>query len=122
MNGGLLGTIVEAMAPIDIDCDNDHDPKVRALYLSLERGGDGARGTVWDDDKQIDARRAGQFLVMKIREEDDETVELTIPWSLARCILGGEDLSRKEIDRAMAAGTFSIHVEDEDSNVNISLN
>ena len=31
-------------------------------------------------------------------------------------------LSRKEIDRAMAAGTFSIHVEDEDSNVNISLN
>ncbi len=122
LNGGLLGTIVEAMAPIDIDCDNDHDPKVRALYLSLERGGDGARGTVWDDDKQIDARRAGQFLVMKIREEDDETVELTIPWSLARCVLGGEDLSRKEIDRAMAAGTFSIHVEDEDSNVNISLN
>lgn len=121
VNGGLLGTIVEAMAPIDIDCDNDHDPKVRALYLSLERGGDGARGTVWDDDKQIDARRAGQFLVMKIREEDDDTVELTIPWSLARCVLGGEDLSRKEIDRAMEAGSFSIHVQDENSNVHVSI-
>lgn len=121
VNGGLLGTFIRAMAPIDIDCDNDHDPKVRALYLSLERGGDGSRGTVWDDDKQIDARRAGKFLVMKIREEDDDTVELTIPWSLARCVLGGESLSRKEIDRAMAAGSFSIHVQDEDSNVHVSI-
>jgi len=107
VNGGLLGTFIRAMAPIDIDCNEDHDPKVRSLYLSLERGGDGTRGTVWDNDKQIDARRAGKFLVMKIREEDDDTVELTIPWSLARCVLGGEDLSRKEIDRAMAAGSFS---------------
>ena len=121
LNGGLLGSIVEALAPLDIDCNEDHDPKVRSLYLALERGGDGARGTVWDDDKQIDARRAGKFLVMKIREEDDDTVELTIPWSLARCVLGGEDLSRKEIDRAMAAGSFSIHVQDEDSNVHVSV-
>ena len=121
LNGGLLGSIVGAMAPIDIECDNNDDPKVRALYLTLERGGDGAQGTVWDDEKQIDARRAGKFLEMKIRDEDGDTVELTIPWSLARCVLGGEDLSRKEIDRAMAAGSFSIHVQDEDSNVQISL-
>lgn len=121
VNGGLLGTIARAMAPIDIDCNEDHDPKVRALYLSLERGGDGSRGTVWDDDKQIDARRAGKFLEMKIRDEDGDTVDLTLPWSLARCVLGGEDLSRKEIDRAMAAGSFSIHVQDEDSNVHVSI-
>ena len=38
-----------------------------------------------------------------------------------RCVLGGEDLSRKEIDRAMAAGSFSIHVQDEDSNVHVSI-
>jgi len=119
--GGLLSSIVEAMAPIDIDCDNNHDPKVRALYLSLERGGDGTRGSLWDDDKQIDARRAGKFLEMKIREDDGDTVELTLPWSLARCILGGEDLSRQEIDRALAAGSFSIHVQDEDSNVHVSI-
>jgi len=121
VNGGLLGTIVRAMAPIDIECDNNDDPKVRALYLTLERGGDGARGTVWDDDKQIDARRAGKFLEMKIRDEDGDTVDLTLPWSLARCVLGGEDLSRKEIDRAMAAGSFSIHVQDEDSNFHVSI-
>ncbi len=120
-NGGLLGTIARAMVPIDIDCDNDHDPKVRALYLSLERGGDGTSGTVWDDDQQIDARRAGKFLEMKIRDEDGETVELKLPWSLARCVLGGEDVSRKEIDRALAAGAFSIHVQDEDSNVHVSI-
>lgn len=120
-NGGLLGTIARAMVPIDIDCDNDHDPKVRALYLSLERGGDGTSGTVRDDDQQIDARRAGKFLEMKIRDEDGETVELKLPWSLARCVLGGEDVSRKEIDRAMAAGSFSIHVQDEDSNVHVSI-
>ena len=121
VNGGLLGTIVRAMAPIDIDCDNSDDPKVRALYLTLERGGDGARGSLWDNDKQIDARRAGEFLEMRIRDEDGDTVDLTLPWSLARCVLGGEDLSRKEIDRAMAAGSFSIHVQDEDSNVQISV-
>jgi hypothetical protein len=121
LNGGLLGSFIRAMAPIDIDCDDDHDPKVRALYLRLERGGDGSRGTVWDDDKQIDARRAGKFLEMKIRDEDGDTVDLTLPWSLARCVLGGESLSRKEIDRAMAAGSFAIHVQDEDSNVHVSV-
>ena len=109
------------MAPIDIECDNHDDPKIRALYLTLERGGDGTRGSVWDDDKQIDARRAGKFLEMKIREEDGDTVELTLPWSLARCVLGGEDLSHKEIARALDAGTFSIDVRDDDSNVHISL-
>ncbi len=119
--GGLLGTIVSAMAPIDIDCDDDHDPKVRALYTSLEKGGDGSRGSVWDDDQQIDARRAGKLLEMRIRDEDGDTVELTLPWALASCVLGGENLSRKEIDRALAAGTFSIRVKDEDSNVHVSL-
>lgn len=120
-DGGLLDTVLGAMAPIDIDCDKSDDPKVRALYLTLKRGGDGARGSVRDDDKQIDARRAGKFLEMKIREEDGDTVELTLPWSLARCVLGGEDLSRKEIDRALAAGKFSIHVQDEDSKVHVSI-
>jgi hypothetical protein len=119
--GGLLGTIVSAMAPIDIDCDDDHDPKVRALYISLDKGGDGSRGSVWDDDKQIDARRAGKLLQMRIRDEDGDTVDLTLPWALARCVLGGEELSRKEIDRALSAGTFSIRVQDEDSNVHVSI-
>ena len=120
--GGLLGGIVRAMAPIDIECDDpDDDPKMRALYLNLERGGDGARGSLWDDEKRIDARRAGKLLEMKIRDEDGDTVELTLPWSLARCVLGGENLSRQEIDRAMEAGTFSIDVKDDDSNVHISL-
>ena len=120
--GGLLGSFVRAFAPIDIDCDgNDDDPKVRALYLSLDRGGDGARGTVWDDRKEIRAHRAGKLLEMTIREEDGDKVELTMPWSLARCVLGGEDLTRKEIDRAMETGEFSIHVQDEDSNVHISI-
>jgi hypothetical protein len=121
INGGLLGTFIHAMAPIDIDCDDDHDPKVRALYLSLERGGDGSRGTVWDDETQIDARRSGKFLEMRIHDEDGDVVDLKLPWSLARCVLGGEDLSRKEIDRALSAGAFSIHVQDEDSNVHVSI-
>jgi hypothetical protein len=121
VDGGLLGTFIRAMAPIDIDCDNDHDPKVRALYLSLERGGDGSRGTVWDDETQIDARRTGKFLEMRIHDEDGDIVDLKLPWSLARCVLGGEDLSRKEIDRALSAGAFSIRVQDEDSNVHVSI-
>ncbi len=87
---------------------------MRALYLTLDRGGDGARGSIWDDEKRIDARRAGKLLEMKIRDEDGDIVDLTLPWSLARCVLGGENLTRKEIDRAMAAGTFSIRVQDDD--------
>ena len=120
-NGGLLGTIARAMAPIDIECDNDDDPKVRELYLSLEHGGDGSQGKVWDEEKKIEARRHGKFLEMRIEDEDGETVDLTLPWSLARCVLGGEDLSRKEIDRALSAGSFSIHVQDDDSNVHVSI-
>jgi len=120
--GGLLNGIVRAMTPIDIECDDhDDDPKMRSLYLTLDRGGDGTRGSIWDDEKRIDARRTGKLLEMKIRDEDGDIVDLTLPWSLARCVLGGENLTRKEIDRAMAAGTFSIRVQDDDSNVHISL-
>jgi hypothetical protein len=121
LGGGLLGSFVRAFAPLDIECDDDHDPKMRALYRSLDRGGDGARGTAWDDRKRIDAHRSGKLLVMRISEEDGETVDLTLPWSLARCVLGGEDLSRKEIARAVETGEFSIRVQDEDSKVHISV-
>jgi hypothetical protein len=121
LGGGLLGSFVRAFAPSEIDCDTDNDPKVRALYLTLKRGGDGTRGSLWDDDKQIDARRTGKLLEMRIREEEGDTVDLTLPWSLARCVLGGEDLTRKEIARAIETGEFSIQVRDEDSEVSISI-
>ncbi|MEO8275635.1 MAG: hypothetical protein ABI639_05405 [Thermoanaerobaculia bacterium] len=121
LEGGLLGHFLRAMAPVDIDCDGSDDPKVRQLYLSLEHGGDGSRGTVWDERKRIDARRSGEFLVLAVGEEDGDKVDIKMPWSLARCVLGGEDLSRKEISSAMETGEFSIHVQDEDSNVHISF-
>ena len=123
LGGGLLSSFIRAFAPVDIDCDNhDDDPKVRALYLTLESNGDGARSTVWDDRKRIDARRSGKNLEMRIHDEDGDTVDLTLPWSLARCVLGGENVSRQEITRAVDSGTFSIHVKDDGSEVHISVN
>lgn len=123
VGSGLLTGLVRAFAPISIDCDEDRDddPKVRELFLALERAGEPARGTLQDGDDFLDARRDDGKLYLTVTEDDGETVKLTMPWNLARCVLGGESISRGELTRAFESGDFSVHVVDGDEVVRIDI-
>ncbi len=122
---GLVSGLVRAFAPSSIDCDEDRendDPKVRELFLALDRAGEPARGTLDQGDDYFDAKRENGKLFLKVTGDDGEVVNLTMPWTLARCVLGGERISRGELVRAFESGDFSIHVVDGDEVVRLEVN
>ena len=120
---GMVSGLVRAFAPISIDCDENRDdePKVRELYLALERAGEPSRGTLDNGDELFEARREHGILRLKITDDGGEVVNLKMPWNLARCVLGGETISRGELASAFESGDFSIHVEDGDETVRIEI-
>jgi hypothetical protein len=120
---GLVSGFVRAFAPMSIDCDEDRDdsPRVRELYLALEKAGEPSRGTLDDGDEFFDARRDRGMLHLTVTDDDGETATLEMPWNLARCVLGGEKISRGELVRAFESGGISIHVADGDETVRIAF-
>lgn len=123
VGSGIVSGLVRAFAPHSIDCDQDRDdqPRVRKLFLALERGGDGARGTLDNGDELFEARRTDGKLFLRVTGDDGEITSLSMPWSLAACVLGGERISRGELARAMDSGDFEIHVVDGDDVVSIQF-
>lgn len=120
---GLISGLVRAFAPLSIDCDEerDDDPKVRELFRALDRAGDPARGTLDHGDELFEARRERGKLHLQVTDDDGEVVKMTMPWNLARCVLGGESISRGELARALDSGDFSIRVIDGDEVVRIDI-
>lgn len=120
---GLVSGLVRAFAPLSIDCDEDRDdePKLRELFQALDRAGDPARGTLRDGDELFDARREHGKLILQVTEDDGEVTSLTMPWTLARCVLGGERISRGELARALDSGDVSVRVVDGDEVVSIDI-
>jgi hypothetical protein len=120
---GLVSGFVRAFAPISIDCDEDRDddPKVRELFRALERAGEPSRGTLDSGDEFLDARRDRGLLHLTVTDDDGEEAKITMPWNLARCVLGGETISRGELAAAFESGDFSIRVEDDEETVRIDI-
>jgi hypothetical protein len=120
---GMVAGLVRALAPISIDCDEDRtdEPKVRELYLALDRAGEPSRGTLDNGDEFLDARRDHGKLHLRVTDDDGEVADLTMPWAIARCVLGGERISRGELAHAIESGDFSLHVVDGDDVVRIEI-
>lgn len=120
---GMVAGLVRAFAPISIDCDEDRtdDPKVRELYLALDRAGEPSRGTLDKGDEYLDARREHGKLFLRVTDDDGEVADITLPWTIARCVLGGERISRGELAGAIESGDFSLHVVDGDEVVDIRI-
>ena len=121
---GLVSGLVRAFAPIAIDCDgNDDNPRVRELFLALDRAGEPSRGTTTDTDgDRIDARRRHGKLLLTVTDEDGDVSRIEMPWKLARCVLGGESISGAELAHALESASFEVHVEDDDGSVHVAVN
>jgi hypothetical protein len=93
--------IVEGLIGSELSCDGEVDPPFRALLEELDREGSRARATYRDGDTTIDARRRGGSVTMKIRGSGKSRINLTIPWQLARCMLGGSTTVDRSITSAV---------------------
>jgi len=120
---GFLSAMVRTFAPMALECDTSADPKVRRLFRELDRAGEPSRGTLRDDGDLLEARREGGTLEMTVTDGDDgDVARISMPWAVARCVLGGEKVSRKELEQAFEGGEFEIHVEDGEEEAKIEIN
>ena len=120
---GFLSAMVRTFAPIAIDCEEAaDDAKVRRLFRELDRAGEPSRGTLRDGDDLLEARRERGRVHLEVTDGDDgDVARITMPWTVARCVLGGEPVSREELARAFDGGTFELRVEDGDEEVEIEV-
>ena len=124
IGSGFLSAMVRTFAPLAIDCDDSaDDPKVRRLFHELERAGEPSRGTLRDDGDLLEAHREHGVLHLVVTDGDDgDVAKISMPWTVARCLLGGEKVSRAELASAFEDGKFEIQVEDgDDDDVTIDI-
>ena len=119
---GLISGLVRAFAPVSLDCNGDNDnPRLRELFRELDRAGEPSRGTVDDGDDRFDARRRNGKLYLTVTDEEGQVSRIEMPWTLARCVLGGERISRGDLARALDEASFELKVEDGDGRVQIQI-
>jgi hypothetical protein len=120
---GFLSAMVRTLAPMALECDTSNDdPKVRRLFRELDRAGEPSRGTLREDGDLIEARRERGTLHMTVTDGDDgDVARISMPWAVARCILGGEEVSREELERAFDGGEFAIRVEDGEDEAKVEI-
>ena len=78
--GGLLGSA--------LDCRGDVDAGLRELLEELDRGGTRSRAVRRDGETTLEARRRGGRLALEIAGDGPGSIELTMPWAVAGCLLG----------------------------------
>ena len=123
IGSGFASAMLRAFAPLAIDCeDSADDPKVRKLFRELERAGEPSTGTLRDDGDLLEARRERGTLHLTVTDgEDGDVAKISMPWTVARCLLGGEKISRGELARAFEDGEFEVHVEDGEDDARIDI-
>ena len=124
IGSGFASAMVRTFAPLALDCeDSADDPKVRRLFRELERAGEPSRGTLEDSDGDLlEARRDHGTVHLTVTDsEDGDVAKISMPWTVARCLLGGEKVSRGELARAFEDGKFEIHVEDGEDEAKIEV-
>jgi hypothetical protein len=119
---GIVSGLVRAFAPASMDCDESADePEVRRFFRELDRAGEGARGTLEHEGDVLEARRVNGQLRLKVTDEDGDVSRINLPWTLARCLFAGEEISRGELVRALEAGDLEIEVDDREDSVSIEI-
>ena len=82
---------------------------MEALLTKLDRGGPRSHATYRDGETRINATRRGGKLDFEITGEGSGKIEATMPWAVARCLLGQET----SIDKTMTS-SIKIKVTNED--------
>ena len=88
LDGTLAAALIGALAPAHLNCDDgDRDPQTIAMMRYLEAHPDGSYRT-WKRGEEVSAVRHGNRVELHVVDRHGETVNVEVPWSLARCVLG----------------------------------
>ncbi len=87
LDGTLAAAVIGALAPARIDCSHDTDAETVAMMRYLEAHPDG-RYQTWKHHEEVTAQRRGDQVALHVIDRHGETVDVELPWSLARCALG----------------------------------
>lgn len=79
---------VESLLGPGLECGGEVDDGLRDLLVDLDRRGPRARATRRDGDTTLEARRRGARLDLEIRGTGPGTIEASMPWAVAECLLG----------------------------------
>lgn len=102
VSGDTLSSFLDGV-DADLSCDPELSPAARGAWEEVVREGvDGAASFRDDDGKMVRFRRERQSFRITTRDEEDKDIRVEIPWSFARCVIGGETPS---------AGDSPIHGE-----------
>jgi hypothetical protein len=81
-------SLMESLIGSDLDCRSDIDGSLEELLERLDRGGPRSRATMRDGETTLSANRRGSKLDLDISGAGSGTIEATMPWAVAECLLG----------------------------------
>jgi hypothetical protein len=96
--------VMEDLIGADLECEGDVDGHFGALLEELDRNGPRAKAHYRDGESVVEGRRRGGKLDLEIRGAGSGSIEATMPWAIAECMLG----KNTSIDKTM---TKSIRVK-----------
>lgn len=80
--------LMEELIGADLDCKGDIDGGLEDLLLKLDQNGPRSRASYRDGETTITARRRGGNLDLDISGRGSGSIEATMPWAVAECLLG----------------------------------
>ncbi len=79
---------VEGLLGSGFECDGEVDPELRGLLEALDRGGPRSKAGLRDGETTVEGRRRGSRLMLELSGAGSGSIELTMPWAAAECLLG----------------------------------
>jgi hypothetical protein len=95
--------MIEELIGSDLECEGDVDGRFRTMLEKLDRDGPRAKAYSRDGESIVEGRRRGGTLDLRIRGAGSGSINATMPWAVAECMLG----KKTTIDTTL---TTSVHV------------
>lgn len=89
ISADFVSKLADGLAGSNWDCDGRTERDTRAMLEHLSKRGEGSKYTLKKDDGEvIKARRKKGQLQLQIKRTGDKDTQVSLPWSLAECMLG----------------------------------
>jgi hypothetical protein len=94
----LARASVEGLLGSGLQCEGAVDPELRRLLEALDQGGPRSKAGLRDGQTTLEGRRRGSRVTLELSGTGPGSIELTMPWAAAECLLGRPT----RIDRAVS--------------------
>ena len=109
--------LMEELIGQDLECDGEIDGHMKSLLEKLDEGGPRARASYRDGENTVNGRRRGGKLDLAIHGTGSGRIEATMPWAIAKCLLG----DTTSIDKTMTSSIRVKVTNDEGRNFSFKL-